>query len=75
MGLSGEYRTTRENMGQRREMLDREGKYSIEAEEYWTETGNMRKKREIWVGEGKIMNRDEKLDKDGKYWVTRGNIG
>ena len=53
MGPSGEYRTARENIGQRGEILDREGKYSIETEKYWTETGNMRQRRKIWVGEVK----------------------
>ena len=53
MGPSGEYRTAKENIGQRGEMLDREGKYSIETEKYWIETRNMEQRREIWVGEGK----------------------
>ena len=69
MGLSGKYRTTRENMGQRGEILDIEGRYSIETETYWTETGNMRQWLKKKVGEWKIINRD------GKYWIKMGNIG
>ena len=53
MGPSGECRTAKENIGQRGEMLDREGKYSIETEKYWIETRNMEQRREIWVSEGK----------------------
>ena len=53
IGPTGEYRTARENIGQRGKILDKEGKYSIEAEKYWTETGNMRQRREISVGEVK----------------------
>ena len=53
MGPSGKYRTARGNMGQLGEISDREGKYSIETEKYWTETGNMRQTREISVGEVK----------------------
>ena len=41
MGPSGEYQTAKENIGQRGEILDKEGKYSIETEKYWTETGNI----------------------------------
>ena len=42
-----------ENIGQCGEILDREGKYSIETEKYWIETGDMRQRREIRVGDGK----------------------
>ena len=48
------------NIGQRSKILDNVGKYwierggkSIETEKYWTKTGNMGQRQEIWVGEGK----------------------
>ena len=41
------------NIEQLGKISDREGKYSIETEKYWTETGNMRQRREISVGEVK----------------------
>ena len=53
MGLSGEYRTAKESIGQRGKILDREGGKTIETEKYWTKTGNMGQRQEIWVGEGK----------------------
>ena len=53
MGPSGEYWTTWGNIGQRGEILDNVRKYSIVTEINWIETGNMRQRREIRVGNGK----------------------
>ena len=55
-------------IGQRREILDRVGKY-------WTEWGNSRQRGGKWIERGSNGKRWQILDRDGKYWVARGKIG